>query len=68
MCLFSDVEFLPFIPHCVVGITRYLPVTIKMTSYYVLSDKLCSYMFQPLGGHHQAIKIHESKITKVTGQ
>jgi hypothetical protein len=33
------------------------------TKLFVLADQLHGYTFRPLGGNHQAIKIHKSKIT-----
>jgi hypothetical protein len=35
-----------------------LPITVDATIYYVLSDKLHGHIFQTLGGHLQAIKVH----------
>jgi len=55
MCLFPEVHFAPWSPYCVVYITRYLPVTINTTVYYILLYEFHSCMFWPLAGHLQAM-------------
>ena len=46
-------------------ITRHLALTINTAIYYVLSDDLRGYMFRPLSGHLQCVKLHKIKITRL---
>ena len=45
--------------------TRQLALAINTVIHYVLPEELHSYMFQPLSGHLQAVKIHKIKITRL---
>jgi len=45
--------------------TRQLTLAVNTIIHYVLPDELHGYMFLPLSGYLQAVKVHEIKITRL---